>query len=519
MSDLFGSPGDHATPASPWNPPGFRPAPDRPRRPSDLKSTLVLGLLAACAGRAIVVAGAAPEPPREPEVWVDAYALPGGDGTERRPFKNLPMDLAAGSRVHLKSGLYAGPFVLPERTTLSGEGEVVLHADGPGPVVQATVATLSGLSVQGGGVGLVVKGPVALFGVHFSGHHDTGVLVEATGAVALTGCVFEGAVHDSTAVLVNGGKATFDGGVFREGWKRGLDGQNGTLVGKNLSFEGITAPVRVVGGTADLTDVSAAAGQGPAFFVTRGALTLRRVKVQGHEYGVESGEGAVVRVDGLVVRRSQLVGLALVGSDSRLSRVTVETSGRQGAMQILGGTALVEETTLSDVQAQGILVRKAKVTLRRITIDGVHMDTEHDGTKLEGDGIAVRDSTADLDDVRVSDAEGAGVLVTMSAQVTLGTVNVERAGVGGLVVERSSAVFGKTLVVRGANGPGVSVLEGSSLRLGALKVSGASDGAVWAECENGSSVRLDTLEESERRVPSPCVKVKDRVPWRESTTP
>src|SRR5690349_11779507 len=51
------------------------------------------------------------------ELWLDASAPGGGDGTEARPYRALGEALlragAAPLRLHLRTGLYQGPFELP----------------------------------------------------------------------------------------------------------------------------------------------------------------------------------------------------------------------------------------------------------------------------------------------------------------------------------------------------------------------------------------------------------------------
>ncbi|RKH35005.1 hypothetical protein D7X12_34535, partial [Corallococcus sicarius] len=80
-------------------------------------------------------------PARQGELWVDG-AAPGGDGTRERPLRSLAEALArpGPQLVHLASGRYEGPFLLPEGTRLVGAGPttVLTVASGAGAGVVET---------------------------------------------------------------------------------------------------------------------------------------------------------------------------------------------------------------------------------------------------------------------------------------------------------------------------------------------------------------------------------------------
>src|SRR5262245_30643699 len=89
--------------------------------------------LAGCASRA-VQAESGP-PPAPVELWVDASALEGGDGTEARPLKTLGAALESAravgaAHVHVRTGLYRGPFTLPAGWAIDGPESAVLFVEG-----------------------------------------------------------------------------------------------------------------------------------------------------------------------------------------------------------------------------------------------------------------------------------------------------------------------------------------------------------------------------------------------------
>jgi len=110
----------------------------------------LLALSSSCVGVPLPAAA----PPLQEEVWVDASTVEPGDGSLAHPWKELPDALKSRPgplRVHLRAGLYRGPFTLDPGVALVGHGLAVLYAEGPEPVVSAPgPVSLEHLTLQGG---------------------------------------------------------------------------------------------------------------------------------------------------------------------------------------------------------------------------------------------------------------------------------------------------------------------------------------------------------------------------------
>ena len=119
----------------------------------------------------------------------------------------MPQPIPAGALVHLRAGLYAGPLVLGEGTRLEGSGEVVLTGEAGQTVVTAEGASLEGLSIQGGAIGLEAGPSVGLTHVHFSGQRKQAAVVH--GQLSLKESQLEASVEGIDGVVVERG-ATFE---------------------------------------------------------------------------------------------------------------------------------------------------------------------------------------------------------------------------------------------------------------------------------------------------------------------
>ena len=261
MSDQSDQARDQHAPPNLRSGPGNRLGRDRSRRVSDLVR-LLCALFTGCAHPTIPVTR---EEVHRPEVWVDAFSAAGGDGSSAHPLKAIPSPLPDGVTVHLRSGLYSGPFVLGPGTRLEGTGEVVLTGEAGQTVVSATSATLEGLSVQGGAIGLEAGAGVVLTRVHFSGQRAQAAVVHGT--LKLSDAVFEASVEGIDGVLVEPGAALEASTVkFSGGFKRAVMSQDATLTLDKLTGEGVKTLLNATGGTSTLTDLRASHGSGPALF-------------------------------------------------------------------------------------------------------------------------------------------------------------------------------------------------------------------------------------------------------------
>ncbi|HLL53955.1 MAG TPA: hypothetical protein VK447_10435, partial [Myxococcaceae bacterium] len=328
-------------------------------------------LLAGCATvspeapPAAATAPAATVVPRDRELWVDASVPEAGDGSRAKPFKTLAQALQATSgtgRIHLRSGLYPGPFTLADGAVLEGQGEVVLYLEGTGTVVTTSgEVRLSGLTVQGGGHGIEVEGTLALTKVQLSGHRRAAVRL-VQGTLRAEHSTFQASVSESSGLLLEAGtraevrESKFLGPYWRALHARGVQ----RVIVEDSRFEGPVTGLHQVGGEAVVRRTSLHGGRGPALFVARGSLRAEGVRVKGHEYALQTRQVNPLVVRDFVSVAAERAGLGLFDAKGELEDVVVVGSGTFGALQALDSDVTVRRLRAHRSQGYGVMVRGGK---------------------------------------------------------------------------------------------------------------------------------------------------------------
>ena len=476
--------------------PGNRLGRDLKRRVSDLLAAVFALALTACVR--------APDPVRPAEVhrvevWVDAFSPPDGDGTKERPFKTL-RNIPAGALVHLRSGLYAGPFVLERGVTLSGTGEVVLTGEAGQTVVTATDASLEGLSLQGGAVGLAVEGHVVATRLAFSGQRERAAIVRSK--LTLTDATFVGTIQGIDAVEVTRGatlelsKATFTGGFARD-----LMSEGARLQLRELSSGGPKVLLRAVDSEVDAEALRATGGSGPALAIFGGTASLRDVQVSGHEYALLVAREAKVAVTKLRARGSQVACVAATGATLELSEAVLVDCGPGGAVSLMHAHSTLSRVEISSAREMGLFIRQGDASLSAVSVSRV---SGADGSL--GDGLHVREAkVVGTGALIFSEVHGSGVYASAFADVQLEQVTVERARSAAFFVERKSGLRVGKALVRGGGGPALVVPDDARADFKELFVAGGTESPVFAECNAGAEVRVERLETTVAQVPTRCL--------------
>jgi hypothetical protein len=459
--------------------------------------------IAGCVPAAVPVVG---EPPLVAapgiERWVDASAPEGGDGTPQRPFKGLAQALAPDAIIHLRSGLYAGPWMLPAGSHLIGHGEVVLYAEGEATVVTAPAsASLESLSVQGGFVGMRAIGPVTLRRTHFSGHRR--VAIEAEASLTVEDSVFYGSVSETRGIqLKKGAQAKLKKLRFVGAFRRAIDAEGARLEADDIHSEGPAQALHLEGSQSQVRKLTVAGGSGPAVFVAEGALTLIDASVSGHEFGLQARKAALT-VQRFSSKRVQLAAIATVECTGTLTDIQAEQSGSYGGLHLLESKLKVKGVKLKQARAMGILVRRGEVKLDDVTIEQVRGDREPTGEN-GGDGLHLRDADVEATNIIVRDAEGVGVFATAGARVELNRFACERCRIGAVVSEIASVVTVKGLTSRGGEGPAVAVLDHATVKLEDADIT-AVQVPIWAECDQGARVTVKRMKSNLALPSSGCI--------------
>lgn len=482
--DLHGAPSARIAAAN-------RPARDRRPGFSDLVIACSL-LFAACAHPPTTTAE---RPVQRAEIWVDAFSQPGGDGTREKPLKALPLQLPVAD-VHVRSGLYAGPFVVPEGARVEGHGEVVLTAEGTATTVTATSATLRGLTIQGGAVGLAAR-DVTLEQVTFSGQRTTAAQIGQ--ALTARGLRVQASVEGVNGFVAKDAKVELHDARFTGGFGRALDVSGGELRLTGAHFEGAKYALRALDAVSTLEAVDAAGGSSTALLFAGGAVNAKGVEVHGYEYGVQLSRGVTANWSDVSLRAAAQACMSTVQATRlTLERAHFSRCGPGGALAMLDSTSTVRELTVKDSAELGVFVRKGGSTLVKLEVQGVR----------GGDALHVRDAAVRLDDVVLRDTSGAGMHVGAVATVTGTGVQIERADGSALFVERGSSLTLESLLVRGGRGPAVLVPDAATVTLGTLSVSGGDEQPIYAECDRGARVEVKRLESTLEQLPSRCVTTR-----------
>lgn len=506
MSDLKDQGPDQAAPPTSRIGAANRLRPDRGGRVSDQ----VWGLLGAFSVLALGCVSTPPpllEAPRVPrqEVWVDAYSAAGGDGTSAKPLKAVPDPIAPGTALHLRSGLYAGPFILGEGVTVEGHGEVVLTGEAGQTVVTATGATLQHVSVQGGALGLEAGPGVQLSDVRFSGQRKLAALVR--GRLQVEKALFTASVEGIDGLSVERG-ATLElkDTKFEGGFRRAVLSEGGTLALTRVTAEGPRTLLHATGAASRLTQVSSTLGSGPALFFSGGTATFRGGEILGHEFGVQLTRGAQVELSELVVQRSAQACVSAVGSTLSVSKSTFTGCGSAGAFSLQTSKTQLRGVEIVGSREMGVFVKQGTLTLDDVKISKVSAGPD----RSLGDALHVRDEAQVRGEgpVTVTDVDGSALFASSFSRVELSSLAVERAGNSALFIERHAEVTFGTLLVRGGAGPAIVVPDRASVQVKSLSVAGGNEMPVYAECSAGASVELGRLESTVQQLPSRCVLVK-----------
>jgi hypothetical protein len=379
---------------------------------------------------------------------------------------------------------------------------VVLFAEGETTVVTVpAAATLEGLSVQGGFVGMRAIGPVTIRRAHFSGHRR--VALEANDQLTVEDSVFDGSVPDTRGVqLLKGARAKLKNVRFSGAFRFAVEAIGAQLEVDELNSEGPSQALHLVESQSVVRKVTVSGGTGPGIFVGQGSLRLSDGSVNGHEYGLQARRAALT-IGGFASRRVQLAGIGVVQCTGSLTKIETELSGSYGALQLLDSVLDVREVRVKQARATGVFVRQGKVKLEGVTIEQIRAERDS-GQENGGDGLHLRDAEVTASNVVVRDAEGVGAFVSAGARVELQKFSCERCRVGAVVAELASTVTLKDLTSKGGEGPAIAVLDHATVKLEGADIT-AVQVPIWAECDLGARVTVKGLKSNLALPPSGCI--------------
>ena len=439
------------------------------------------------------------------ELWVDGSAAPDGDGAQGRPLRSLQQAVASEPRrplrVHLATGLYEGPFALDGGLELVGHGVTVLHADGPAVLSSQGSTRLTGLTVQGGVVGISSEGALTLEDVKLSGQRTTAVRIEA-GTLRAARLELTASVSGVVGLELSPGTAAhLVSGAFLGPFSRGVQGKAPSQLELiDTRFEGPVVGLHLVGGSASLRKCSFQGGRGPAIFAASAGLQVREVTVSGHEYALQTGPGTVLDLVGLRSQKSDRAAIALVKTSGSLNDVEIEQAGGSGGLQLLECSLTLTHLRVFGAVDAGLLVRKGRLVLRDAIFSDIR--SEEGG----GDALALRDAQVSLEDVTVRRVAGLGVFASAMANVELRSVSLEDCRAGGLVADRGARVQGSDVTIVRAGQASLAVPEAARIQLDQLKVVQPGGGGAWVSCGEKAQLKLTHVTSDTPAPALPCLR-------------
>lgn len=468
---------------------------DRSSQRSDRRGVVcVLLLLTACVRPSVPLEGPGAPQRTRTTLWIDGAASD-GDGSREHPKKTLPAELRGAIDVHVRSGLYAGPFHFSSGVRVEGHGEVVLTGEAKDTVVTCDDATLVHLSVQGGAIG--VGGTAAtLQQVRLSGQRRVGIQV--TGAATLAAVKVVGRIPDVDGVVA--GSLRAEGLTLEGGLRRGVSVERGELTVRDLKSEGVRQPVHAVDSKVVVRGAQLGGGVGPALFLAGGLAELSEVHVDAHDYGLLCSRGAQVTAKALEVRGTGTACVSAQDAAVTLTDSRLERCGRSAGVEASQAVLRLERVQLSQLTDVGVLARGGTVALSAVKVDSVR------GDAALGDGVHLRGVQATIAGLEVADVRGNGLTVSSGSVVQVDQLFVSRARLAGVFVELGSKVSLVGLLVRGGSGTAVLVPDAAEVHAQAIAVAGGADAPIYAECDQGAQVFVGRLESTIPQPPSRCVQ-------------
>jgi hypothetical protein len=320
--------------------------------------------------------------------------------------------------------------------------------------------------------------------VRFAGQRAGAVRMEA-GHLTVEGGVFEGGGPGTVGLLLAGPvRAEVREGAFIGAFRRGVEARGAEVELEGVSFRGPETALYQGQGQVRLRRSTVEGGSGPGIFVQHGVLRLEDVTVTGHEYGLQSLE-ATLESRGFTSVRAARAGVALVGTQGKLEDTVVLGSGSFGGMTLVGSDLDVLAIRVDRADSYGIAATRGRLRLRQAVL--THL-TARDGDS--GDGLHLRDTEVDAEDVKVRDVAGVGVLSAQGSRLTLRDASLEGCKEAGVQAETQGQVTAVGLDVRGSRGPALIALDAGVLRVDELSARDISGGLVWADCQGETGVTL-----------------------------
>jgi hypothetical protein len=457
---------------------------------------------------AIAVALQAAGPARASALIVDARSLaPSPDGSREKPFRTVGAALAAardGDALEIRAGLYPEPLRILRPVVLRGPRTAVLVGEDPARAVVevAAPAALQGLTIQGGAVGVEARAPVRLEELAFSAQRRSPV--RSVGArVEVSGGRFSALFDrsDLFGIDAEGGELHVRGARFEGPFRFAIRARGARLWVEGARIEDAVGGIACLAGcVGEVRGSVLAQGRGPGLFASASRLWAVDNLVSRYEYCALARDGAHLRLEDNAVAFCEVAGVATVESELVARHHLHVGACKHAAIEVDGGSTLIDEGALIEPGPAGILSRLGSLEVRGTAI--VRASPERDGTF--GDGVfAYAPEALRVDGAMLEGNRGAGVAV-QDGRAEIVACEIRRSGVAGVEAQRGARVQVRGAHVGEGDGPAVSAIEGSQVRVEGGVLEGLA-GAAWASCADGATVRLSGVRGSLGAAPAACI--------------
>lgn len=417
-----------------------------------------------------------------------------GDGSREHPFatvKDALLKATAGDAVVLRPGLYVERIRLDRSLALRGPKTAVLVGpDRNEPVVEVLApATLEGVSVQGGSIGLDVRADARIREVSFSAQRLAAVRVGDV-RVRMDGGLLQALFDkpDLVGIDVHERGELFAERVAFEGpFRFAVRGRSSRLHLDGLTIEGATVAVACVDGCdGTLTRSVLAQGRGAGIVVGSSKLVARDNLISRFEQCVAVNSDSEVVLEDNATAFCALSGVSVIRAKARIAQHLHVSPAGVAAVQLLESDVVISEGVLLDPGPVGIGMRLGKTTVSGTLVRGAALDRD----RVFGDGLfAVAPARLTLLSPIIEDCAGTGISVHGGAALALG-LEAHHNSHAGVVSSRGAQVTLEAPHVEMGLGPGLATTGGGRIRARLGRVANNVGGAVSAECEGMPSVVL-----------------------------
>jgi hypothetical protein len=457
---------------------------------------------------AAVLALACASPAAGRTLFVDARSEgPSADGSASSPLRTAGAALAAardGDVIELRPGFYRERLRIERRIALLGPRAAVLVGEDPtAPVVEiAAPASLSGLSIQGGAAGVEARADARLAGLWFSAQRLSPVRSKSA-RVEVEGGTFS-ALHDRPELFgidAEGGDVRVRGTRFEGPFRFAIRARGARLTVVGARIEGAVGGIACLSGCeGEVRGSALAQGRGAGLFASGSRLRAVDDLLSHYEYCALARDGALLELEDDATAFCENAGVASVEARLAVRHLLHIGPARHAAIEVVGGSAWVEEGALIDPGPVGIASRVAEVEVRGTAISGAASD--RDGAF--GDGIFALDPRMlRVDGVLVAQSSGSGIAV-QGGEAELRAPEIRGSGAAGVEGQRGARILVRGAHIGGGSGPAVGAVEGAQIRVEGGSLEGLG-GAAWASCAEGASVRLARTRLATALAPCPCV--------------